>query len=28
VIDAQTRMADFAKEVRWNQAYFQTVRNG
>jgi len=28
VIDAQTRLADFAKEVRWNQAYFQTVRGG
>jgi L-arabinose isomerase len=25
VIDAETRVADFAKEVRWNQAYF-TVR--
>jgi len=28
VIDAETRMRDFAKEVRWNQAYFQTVRGG
>jgi L-arabinose isomerase len=28
VIDAETRMAHFAKEVRWNQAYFQTVRGG
>src|SRR4029453_6477374 len=25
VIDAETRMTDFAKEVRWNQAYFQTA---
>ncbi|HUK94574.1 MAG TPA: L-arabinose isomerase [Gaiellaceae bacterium] len=25
VIAADTRMADFAKEVRWNQAYFHTV---
>jgi L-arabinose isomerase len=28
VIDADTRMADFAKEVRWNQAYFHAVRSG
>ena len=28
VIDADTRMADFAKEVRWNQAYFHAVRAG
>jgi L-ribulose-5-phosphate 4-epimerase len=28
VIDAETRRAEFAKEVRWNQAYFQTVRGG
>ena len=28
VIDADTRMADFAKEVRWNQAYFHAVRGG
>jgi L-arabinose isomerase len=28
VIDAETRVADFAKEVRWNQAYFQTVPDG
>jgi L-arabinose isomerase len=28
VIDGETRMADFAKEVRWNQAYFQTLRGG
>ena len=23
MIDADTRMTDFAKEVRWNQAYYQ-----
>jgi L-arabinose isomerase len=28
VIDAETRMADFAKEVRWNQAYFRGAREG
>ena len=28
VIESETRMADFAKEVRWNQAYFQAVRGG
>ena len=28
VIDAETQMRDFAREVRWNQAYFQTVRGG
>ncbi len=27
VIDAETRIADFLKEVRWNQAYYRTVRN-
>ena len=27
VIDAETRMADFVKEVRWNQAYYRTVRD-
>ena len=28
VIDAETRMGDFAKEVRWNQAYFRGARDG
>jgi L-arabinose isomerase len=27
VIDAETRPADFAREVRWNQAYYHTVGN-
>jgi L-arabinose isomerase len=26
VIDAETQMASFAKEARWNHAYFQTAR--
>ena len=26
VIDAETQMASFAKEVRWNQAYFRSAR--
>ena len=28
VIDADTRMADFARELRWNQACFQAPRGG
>src|SRR5205823_12061566 len=28
VIGTETRMVDFAKEVRWNQAYFHAVRGG
>jgi len=28
VIDAETRSSEFAKEVRWNQAYYRTVGNG
>jgi L-arabinose isomerase len=28
VIDADTRMTDFSKEVRWNEAYYRTPRSG